>query len=98
MKTVIQKYKKLIKKLSELRTEDMFIQINLEEVVNSRKNLIRNYSIICNQIHNGGKNDSVDEVKKMIENKKLRISELLKDKIESKRKLKEIHKQLSDLL
>lgn len=97
-KSVIQKHKRLIKKLSEQRHEDMFIGIDLEEAVNSRKNLIRNYSIICNHIHNGGKNDSKDEIKKMIENKKLRIAELLKDKIESKKEIKKIHKQLSELL
>jgi len=98
-KSVIQKHKRLINKLSDLIIEDMSIQIDLEEMVKSRKNLIRNYSIICNEIYSG-KRDSydTDELKKMIENKKLRIAEILKDKIESKKELKKIHKQLSELL
>ncbi len=103
MKTIIQKHKRLIKKLIDLRTEDMFIGIDLEEAVNSRKNLIRHYSIVCNCIHNEEKDISSYEIRKnelmkMIEDKKLRIAELLKDKIESKKELKKVHKQLSDLL
>jgi hypothetical protein len=100
-KSVIQKHKRLIKKLNDLRTEDMFISIDLEDAVNSRKNLIRNYSIICNEIYSGSRAEDKKlkkELKKMIENKKLRISELLKDKIESKKGLRKIHEQLSKLL
>lgn len=77
----------------------MHIVIDIESEVNSRKNLIRNYSEICNQIHSGERNDfDTDELKRMIDNKKLRIETLLKYKVESKRRLKKIHKQLSDLL
>lgn len=105
-KSVIQKHKRLINKLSDLRTEDMFIGIDLEEMVKSRKNLIRHYSIVCNYIHNEENNlkDTFsyeirkNELMSMIENKKLRIAELLKDKIESKKEIKKVHKQLSELL
>jgi len=98
MKSVIQKYKSLIKKLREKEMESMFLDVDLELEISSRKNLARNYSIICNQIHSGGSNDSICEIKIMLDNKKANISQFLQKKIENKRQIKEIRNKLSNLV
>ena len=98
MRSVIQKYKHLIKKFRDAQLEDVFNELDLSFEIKSRKELKRNYSIICNQIHSGGENDSIPEIKLILEKKKKKIAELLQKKTESKKELKKIHKQLSDLL
>ncbi len=98
MSSVIQKHKRLIKRLKEKELEDMFNQIDLDLEIKSRMSLSCNYSIICNNIYNGGSHVDVEEIKVMLDNKKRKIAEFLQKKIESKIEVKKIRKQLSELL
>lgn len=99
-KSVIQKYKKLIDKLEDLRYEKMCATVDLELYISSKNMSIRSKFSLKIQRQQGKKvSDSLEkDVNNIFEKNKARISLKLIELKSIKKKIKSVHQELSNLL
>lgn len=101
MGSVIQKYKKLRRKVEELELNKSQAIIDLELSVNSRKNLKKSRCILISKNHLGvakfSKKD-IDELERMISKKSTEISTYLQQVKMLKREIAKTNQKLSNLV
>lgn len=100
MGSIIQKYKKLRRKVDELEYNKMCTLVDLDIAVNSRKNLLsaRSQFISKNHFETTNKySKSIKEIESMVKNRGSQISIYLQDVKRMKKKIAEANKELSNL-
>ena len=100
MGSVIQKYKKLRRKVDELEYNKMCTIVDLDMAVQSRKNLLSARSHFFSKNHSENTNEhskSIKEIESMVKKKSGQISIYLQDVKRIKKKIAEANKELSNL-
>lgn len=100
--SVIQKYKKLYKKLKDLELQKSFILIDLDLYVTSRKNMIRSRSILINRNYASEKivvsNKNLNELECIISKQTANIAECYRLLRENKNQTSVVKIKLSMLV
>jgi hypothetical protein len=100
-KSVIQKYRKLIKNLEELKLKKSYCEIDLDIYVTSRKNIKKSIDILINRAYSSDKgiqSVDIDELNTIVKKQSEKIQNTLLDIKETKSSIKLVNKKLSNLL
>lgn len=103
MSTVIQKYKKLIGKKEDLKLNHQFLDLELKSLVRGRKGNRTSYNNVINKHYKKGnfspteKTELMIDIENSIGKKTKAIKETLSKLKESKKKLRKVKIELSNL-